>query len=237
VRHETPHHHCNIERAGAADPGRGNASDRAMDRANDNGSIRSSNAPMGTEIRSHRSRDTDAAGSGSANARLAGVSSGMTVVDGSGATVGTVTGVTTKGNGSVRNVQVTLTDGTVVTLKPRNLSVDGGVLTTTTVTGQAANRRVNSQGPFHASPQGLVHASPNSVLAGAGVTTLTGLVSGLTVNNSGGTAIGTVDSILTNRSGAVVGINVDLTAGGTVFIPATTLTMDGTTVITSSTQF
>jgi hypothetical protein len=57
------------------------------------------------------------------------------------------------------------------------------------------------------------------------------------VNNSAGTSIGTVSGILTNQAGAVVGIQVNLTGGGTVTIPATTLTMNGTTVVTSSTQF
>jgi uncharacterized protein YwbE len=163
----------------------------------------------------------------------------MTVIDTSGATVGTVSGISTRGNGSVRNVQVTLTNGQVVTLSSRNLSLSNGVLTTNGVTtnANASNRRVNSQGPAHASIQGLTHASPNSVLSSAGVTTLTGLTTGLTVNNSAGTSIGTVSGILTNQAGAVVGIQVNLTGGGTVTIPATTLTMNGTTVVTSSTQF
>jgi hypothetical protein len=96
--------------------------------------------------------------------------------------------------------------------------------------------RVNSQGPAHANVNGLVNASPNSVLGEAGVTTLTGLTTGLTVNNSAGTSIGTVTEVLTNRSGAVVGVRVDLTGdGGIVFIPATTLTMDGTIVTTTQT--
>jgi hypothetical protein len=203
--------------------GRGHAGDRAMERAMGNSSIRSGNVRMGSDIRGH--------------ARLTGITSGMNLVDSSGATVGTVTGVTTRGNGTVRNVQVMLADGRIITLRSQNLSLNDGVLATNTLVGQAANRRVNSQGPFHASPQGLVHASPNSVLASAGVTTLTGLATGLTVNNLGGAAIGTVDSVLTNRAGAVVGINVDLVGGGTVFVPARTLTMSGVTVVTNSAQF
>ena len=93
--------------------------------------------------------------------------------------------------------------------------------------------RANSQGPAHANVNGLTHANSNSVLANAGVTTLTGLAAGATVNNTGGTLLGTVDSIVTNKSGAVVGVNVTLDSGGTLFIPATTLTMDGTTVVTT----
>ena len=164
----------------------------------------------------------------SAGAQLTGVTDGMTVVDGSGATIGTVTNISTKGNGSVRNVQVTLTDGTRITLDGRSLTLDGDVLTTTSLTSN-----VRSQGAAHANINGLIHASPNSALNSAGVTTLTGLATGLTVNNTGGTLLGTVQQVMLNQSGAVVGIQVALDGGGTVTIPATTLTMDGSTVVTT----
>jgi hypothetical protein len=167
-----------------------------------------------------------------ASTRLTGVESGMTVNDSGGAAIGTVTGVTTKGNGSIRTVQVTLTNGQIVTLAPSSLTLNGDVLTTNSLTSN-----VKSQGVAHANINGLIHASPNSALASAGVTSLTGLATGLTVNNSGGTAIGTVDSIVTNRAGAVIAVRVALDGGGTATIPATTLSMDGTTVVTSSTQF
>ena len=170
--------------------------------------------------------------SGSASTKLTGVNNGMTVVDSTGATIGTVTGVTTLGNGSARTVQVTLTNGQIITLSPRSLTLNGTTLTTNSL---ASN--VHSQGAAHANINGLIHASPHSALASAGVTSLTGLATGLTVNNSGGTAIGTINQIITNTSGAVVGIRVDLTGGGTAIIPATTLSMNGTTVVTSSTQF
>ena len=164
----------------------------------------------------------------SAGAQLTGVTDGMTVVDGSGATIGTVTNISTKGNGSVRNVQVTLTDGTRITLDGRSLTLDGDVLTTTSLTSN-----VRSQGAAHANINGLIHASPNSALNSAGVTTLTGLATGLTVNNTGGTLLGTVQQVMLNQSGAVVGIQVALDGGGTVTIPATSLTMDGSTVVTT----
>jgi hypothetical protein len=157
---------------------------------------------------------------------------GHAVVDSTGATIGTVTGVTTKGNGSVRTVQVTLTNGQIITLAPNSLNLANDVLTTNSLTSN-----VRSQGAAHANINGLIHASPNSALASAGVTSLTGLATDLTVNNSAGDPLGTVQSIVTNRSGAVVGINLGLTSGGTVFVPATTLSMNGTTVVTSSTQF
>lgn len=169
----------------------------------------------------------------SSNTKLGGVSNGMAVVDSGGLAVGTVTGFTTKGNsGQIRTVQVTLANGDIITLDPRSLSTDGTVLTTNSLT-----TNIRSQGWNRANINGLVHASPNSSLAAAGVTSLTGLANGLTVNNIGGTPIGTINQIFLNRSGAVVGIGVDLVGGGTTIIPATTLKMSGTTVITNSTSF
>jgi ribosomal 30S subunit maturation factor RimM len=165
-----------------------------------------------------------------AGASLSGMTTGMSVVDSSGATVGTVTGIRTTGNGGVKSVQITLDSGQMINVSANSLSLNGDVLTTNSL-----NSNVNSQGAAHASINGLIHASPNSALASAGVTTLTGLTAGATVNDSGGTALGTVSSVLVNRSGAVVGVNVNLDAGGTVTIPATTLTMDGTTVVTTFT--
>jgi len=197
--------------------------------------MRGSTSARTTHMNSNAGTNIGAQSTGRLNTQLSGITSGMNVVDSGGATVGTVTGITTRGNGTARTVQVTLTDGTVINLDSRSLSLNGGVLTTTSTTTTAHGQgRVNSQGPAHASVQGLTHASPNSVLSGAGVTTLTGLAAGATVNDTGGTLVGTVGSIVTNRSGAVVGINVTLDGGGTVFIPATSLSMDGTTVVTTT---
>lgn len=198
------------------------------------------NSNQATRIHGRGSADAGA-NMGMGKIDLSGVVDGMTVVDSTGATVGTVTDISTKGNsGRVRSVEVTLSNGDVINLSPRSLSLDGDVLTTTSTesTANASNRRANSQGPAHANIKGLMNASPNSVLADAGVTTLTGLTTGLTVNNSAGMSIGTVTEVLTNRSGAVIGVRVDLTGdGGIVFIPATTLTIDGTIVTTTQTGF
>lgn len=191
-----------------------------------------------TRIRGNADVSTRSMGLG--NIDLSGVVDGMTVVDSEGTTIGTVTDISTRGNsGKVRSVEVTLTDGTIINLSPRSLTLEDDVLTTSSLesTANASNRRVNSQGPANASITGLMNASPNSVLGSAGVTTLTGLTTGLTVNNSEGTSIGTVTEVLTNRSGAVIGIRVDLTEGDVVFIPATTLTIDGTIVTTDSPDF
>ncbi|MFL6781519.1 MAG: hypothetical protein ACJ8FF_07610, partial [Sphingomicrobium sp.] len=78
-------------------------------------------------------------------------------------------------------------------------------------------------------------ASTRSALTLAGRTTLTGLTTGLTVNNSAGISLGTVSGIVTNRAGAVVGVRVALTGGRTVTLPASSLSMNGTTVVTTST--
>lgn len=218
-----------------------NANERATVRANDNSAVGTSidaQPITGTRIRTENSgkasadtranANTRIGGSASASAGLTGVTDGMTVVDGSGATIGTVTGIRTTGNGAAKTVQVTLSSGEVITLDSRSLTLSGDVLTTTSLTSN-----VNSQGAANASINGLIHASPNSALATAGITTLTGLTTGLTVNDSLGADIGTVSQVLVNRNGAVVGVVVDLEGGGTVTIPATTLTMDGSTVVTS----
>ena len=223
--------------------GSAKANARAQERANENSALSndlSSETMTGSRIptrllQSDSSTRISARNqsriSASANTRTqlsAQVTPGTSIADSSGATIGTVTGIRTTGNGAVKSVQVTLTDGTIINLGANSLSLDGDVLTTSSLT-----TNVNSQGAANASINGLVHASPRSALALAGVTTLTGLDAGLTVNGSGGSAIGTVSSILTNRSGAVVGITVDLDAGGTVTIPATTLSMNGDIVDTT----
>ena len=217
------------------------ANPHAIERANQN-SVLSTGTTSGTttttsgsQLRASGHSRTATQSGNRFQSSLTGVTTGMTVTDSSGTTIGTVSGVRTVGNGSIKTVQVTLTNGHVVTLAPSSLSLSGGVLTTNSLTTNA-NGRVNSQGPAHASIQGLTHASPNSVLAGAGVTTLTGLATGQTVTDTSGTSLGTVSNVITNRAGAVVGIQVSLTGGGTVTIPATTLSMDGTTVVTSSTN-
>ena len=152
----------------------------------------------------------------------------MTVVDTGGATVGTVTNISTKGNGSIRDVQVTLADGRRILLAPSSLTSNGGVLTTSSLTST-----VRSQGYAHASVNGLAHASPRSALNGAGITTFTGLSTGMTVNNSVGTSIGNVSGIVLNRSGAIAGIRVALNGGGTALIPAPSLAFNGSVVTTS----
>lgn len=183
------------------------------------------NAGFGSAI---GTRGSTSIRSASANAQLTGVTTGMTVVDSTGATIGTVTNVTLTGGGRVRDVQVTLTDGTVIFLSAKSLSLDGSVLTTSSLTSN-----VKSQGANHANINGLIHASPRSALNRAGITTLTTLSTGMTVNDTAGASIGTISSLVVNRSGALVGIRVALTDGTTVLIPASTLRINGTVVTTT----
>jgi sporulation protein YlmC with PRC-barrel domain len=159
---------------------------------------------------------------------LTGITNGMSVFDTSGAAIGNVTNISTKGNGSIRDVQVTLTDGRRILLAPRSLTLNGGMLTTNSLT-----TTVKSQGAYHASVNGLAHASPRSALNGVGITTFTGLAAGMPVNNSAGTGVGTVSGIVLNRSGAIAGIRVALNGGGTALIPAPSLAFNGSVVTTS----
>ncbi len=115
--------------------------------------------------------------------------------------------------------------------------------TSTTVTGVQTNVNagsqavVHSQGPLHASPNGIAHASPNSVLARGAVTstTLPGLTSGLTVQNSSGTSIGTVSQVITGSDGSIRAVVVTSPTGQTFRIAPTTLSISGGVVTTTST--
>lgn len=98
---------------------------------------------------------------------------------------------------------------------------------------QRTTARANSQGTVNANVNGLANANANSALAVAGRTDLTGLATDMTVTGSGDATIGTVSQVITNSSGAVVGIQVELEGGGMVTIPASSLTLDGTTLTTT----
>ena len=220
--------------ARAASQAQERAADRAIERANDNSVLRQgvdSEPITGTRIPSSRA-NTDANAkakasvSANANASLTGVTTGMSVVDVNGVEVGTVTGVRAVGSGNIKAVQVTLADGSIILLSPSSVSLDGDVLTTTSLTSDVKLP--------NASVNGLVHANPRSALGLAGVTTLTGLTTGLTVNTSGGELVGTVSEVFVNRACAVVAINVALEGGGTATLLATGLRMDGTTVVTTA---
>ena len=105
------------------------------------------------------------------------------------------------------------------------------------INGNATNA-VNSQGLLHASPNGIAHASPNSVLGRGAVTstTLPNLTTGLNVQNGNGTMIGQVSQVVTDSSGNIrLVIVTNSTTGQTFRLAPSTLTINGGTVMTTST--
>jgi hypothetical protein len=116
--------------------------------------------------------------------------------------------------------------------------------------------RMNSQGPANASATGIAHANSNSVLSGAGSTSLstsnldrmfpgtrtttavasgslTGLTTGMTLM-SNGTAVGTVQQIRTTGTGSVAVVIVRGTNGGFYAVPASKLTLSGGMLTTTA---
>ena len=100
-----------------------------------------------------------------------------------------------------------------------------------------SNATVNSQGPANASVNGIAHASPNSVLARGAVsaTSLPGLTTGITVQNSGGTSIGTVSQVVTGSDGSIRAVIVTSPSGQTFRLPPSSLSISGSVVTTTST--
>ena len=98
-------------------------------------------------------------------------------------------------------------------------------------------RGSNSQGLMHASPNGIANANSNSVLARGAVSsgTLPGLTTGLTVQNSSGTSIGTVSRVVTGSDGSVRMVIVQSPTGQTFRVAPNTLSISGNTVTTTST--
>jgi ribosomal 30S subunit maturation factor RimM len=66
-------------------------------------------------------------------------------------------------------------------------------------------------------------------------TNLPGLTSGLTVQNSSGTSIGTVSQVITTSNGSIAGIVVTSPTGQTFRLAPTTLSISGNVVTTTST--
>ena len=114
--------------------------------------------------------------------------------------------------------------------------------TTQTTTGTNYNPNSpaaqNSQGPANASPTGISHANQNSVLARGAVSgsTLPGLTSGLTVQNSSGTSVGTVSQVITGSDGSIRAVVVTGTDGKTYRLAPSSLSISGGVVTTTSTS-
>jgi hypothetical protein len=117
-------------------------------------------------------------------------------------------------------------------------SMNAPTLGATTSFSSHSQAQVRSQGFFHASPSGISHASPNSVLARGSVSSssLGGLTTGLSVNNSGGTSIGTVSRVITGTDGSIRQVIVTSPTGQTYRLAPTTLSISGGVVTTTSTS-
>ena len=90
----------------------------------------------------------------------------------------------------------------------------------------------------HASPNAFQHASPNSALTQNALPSalLPGLTNGLSVSSSTGASIGTVSSVLTTRNGSIAGVVVTSPNGQSIRIPASALTVSGSTVTVNSAE-
>lgn len=169
---------------------------------------------------------------------FAGLSTGMTIYS-NGTAVGTVDQIRTTGNGSVAMVVVKGTNGGLYAVPASKLSLSGGTLSTTSrfnginsSTSMAAQARVNSQGPLHASATGIAHANAHSVLAGGSTTSLTGVSVGMPLY-SNGAQVGTVYRVVT-ANGVVTRVLVQGSNGQMYSLAPNTLTASGGTLTTSA---
>lgn len=112
---------------------------------------------------------------------LTGLTTGTTLFS-NGTAVGTVQQIRTTGRGSVAMVVVKGTNGGFYIVPASKLTFSGGALSTSARLNGinnsatvAANARMNSQGPMHASATGVAHANSRSVLYGATATSSTAM--------------------------------------------------------------
>jgi hypothetical protein len=114
-----------------------------------------------------------------------------------------------------------------------NASPNSVLNTTTTPTTNATN----SQGLQHASPTAVGHANTHSVLARGAVasTALPGLTTGLTVQTTGGTTLGTVSQVVTGSDGSIRLVVVTSSTGQTLRLAPSTLSISGGIVTTTMT--
>jgi hypothetical protein len=113
-----------------------------------------------------------------------------------------------------------------------NSALNRNTTTTTTINPAAGV----SQGPANASTTGIAHANSHSVLAGGQVasSTLPGLTTGLTVQSSGGTTLGTVSQVVTDSSGNIRLVIVTTSTGQMLRLSPTSLSISGGVVTTTS---
>jgi hypothetical protein len=116
-----------------------------------------------------------------------------------------------------------------------NSNANSALSGTTTITPPTV-RATNSQGLLNASPNAIGRASSSSVLARSAVpaTALPGLTTGLTVQTTGGAALGTVSQVVTGRDGSVRLVVVTSPTGQTYRLAPTTLNVSGGVVTTTT---
>ena len=167
---------------------------------------------------------------------LAGLTVGTTVYS-NGTAVGTVQQIRTAGNGAVAIVLVKGANGGIYPVPASKLTLAGGTLTTTArftgINDSAAQARLNSQGPAHASPTGIAHANQHSVLYGAPTTGVTAVSVGMPVF-SNGAQVGSVYRVVT-ANGTITRVLVQGTNGRIYSLSPNTLTSSGGMLTTSST--
>lgn len=134
-------------------------------------------------------------------------------------------------------------DARVNSQGPANASPTGvtnaspnSALHTTTPTTTPTTNATKSQGLQHASPTGVANANSKSVLARGAVpsTALPGLTTGLTVQTTGGTTLGTVSQVVTGKDGSIRLVIVTSSAGQTYRLVPNTLSISGGVVTTTS---
>ncbi|MES2136024.1 MAG: hypothetical protein V4502_03040 [Pseudomonadota bacterium] len=145
-------------------------------------------------------------------------------------------------NAGTHDPSATAIDSRVNSMGPANASPMGvthsnpnSVLHTNPTTTPTA-RATKSQSLQHASPTGIAHANSKSALARGAVapTALPGLTTGLTVNNSAGTSIGTVSRVVAGTDGSIRLVIVTSPTGRTYRLAPTSLNISGGVVTTSS---
>jgi len=107
----------------------------------------------------------------------------------------------------------------------------GGTHNTTNTTAHGAN----SQGLTHASPTGIAHANANSALAQGAVSSnaLPGLTTGLHVQTSTGTMLGTISHVITGTDGSIRQVIVTSPTGQSLQLAPNTLSISGGVVTTT----
>ena len=177
---------------------------------------------------------------------LTGLTKGMTLYS-NGMAVGTIRDIRTKSDGSVAVALVKGVNGSMFAVPANKLSLAGGTVSTTARLngingsrdlGVAASTqgRLNSQGLQHASVTGISHANQHSVLASGSVasTALPGLTTGLAVQTTMGTALGTVSQVVTGSDGSIRLVIVTSSTGQTYRLSPSSLSISGGVLTTTA---